>query len=238
MVCVRAFAIELFALPFWSPKDNTFQNAQLINAFIYNERTAAREAVIIARFQANNGNYRWPPDPVSIIIRYSDDGFEIIKQYDMLPNPHPLSPGSAPNAVNELPFKFSGAYAHMMSVAPSCRGLRIGQNGKGFWMQTCNVQSRHSVYPAQCLIGFEVALGMGDGHEGRTADAADRRLDASGRVVETSLHVCEGELYSRRVSMNDVLWRRYPIVAADLEDTVGRVAVGDRDGKVVVLDYA
>lgn len=105
-------------------------------------------------------------------------------------------------------------------------------------MQTCNVQSRHSVYPARCLIGFEVALGTRECDEGGSTSAASRKLDASGRVVETNLHVCEGELYSRRVSMNDVLWRRYPIVAADLEDTVGRVAVGDRDGKVVVLDYA
>ena len=55
--------------------------------------------------------------------------------------------------------------------------------------------------------------------------------------MKSDLHVCEEAVYSRRCDMSEIMWRKYMLTCADLEDTVGRLAVGDRAGKVIVMDY-
>ena len=45
-------------------------------------------------------------------------------------------------------------------------------------------------------------------------------------------------LYAPRVGTGEAAHKKYRIMSVALEDTVGRVAVGCRDGKVQILDFA
>ncbi|KAL4243869.1 hypothetical protein ABKN59_010758 [Abortiporus biennis] len=157
----------------------------------------AREAVVVARPPKDNESIcQWP---ITLLVRCTDEGFDTIRQYDLLPNPKVSSDPS------EFPCLFPTQYTRV----------------------TQNVTSRHTMYPARCIVGFDV---MEDGKS--EADEADQ-----GQVSgANALHICEQEIYSRRCDMSEIICRKYSLTAADLEDTVGRVAIGDRHGKIEVLD--
>ena len=80
-----------------------------------------------------------------------------------------------------------------------------------------------------------------DGVEEREGGAGLRLegagLGGAGQTMKSDLHVCEEAVYARRCDMSEIMWRKYMLTCADLEDTVGRLAVGDRAGKVIVMDY-
>lgn len=242
LLSVRERSIELFAIPPWSTELNRFENIRPLNACLQLDH-AAREAVVVARSQAGRGYHGWPTDSVTVLMRYSDDGFDMIQQYDLLPNPRAQATQDSKQRQGEmdaLPCVFPAEYTRVVSVAPSCCGLHVSQSGKGFWMQTRNVSTRRCIYPARCLIGFDVVQRGREEEEeeaGHIGEVSGSRPQAGDVTRENDLHVCEGELYSRRCDMSEIMWRKYVIITADLEDTVGRIAVGDRDGKVVVLDY-
>lgn len=58
-------------------------------------------------------------------------------------------------------------------------------------------------------------------------------------VVEgaNEMYLCQREVYARRCDMSEIICKRYALMAADIEDAVGRVAIGYRHGWVEVLDY-
>lgn len=191
----------------------------------------AKEAVIVSRIPAvtSNGEIRagWPPGPVSIIMRCFDDGFDTIRQYDLPPNPKVQS--FSPNPLNipeQFPCIFPQHYTRAIGVAPSVSGLRVGRNGKGIWMETRNVEARRTVFPARCLVGFDVT-------------ETDANSCVSGLVAGemNDLHVSKNEIYARRCDMSEIMCRRYVVLSADIEDSVGRVAIGYRTGMVEVLDF-
>jgi len=186
----------------------------------------AREASIIVRPSPTSKDGQPScPWPVTVLLRCCDDGFDTIRQYDLLANPKARKGASAGL---ELPCIFPSQYTRIISVAPSCCDLRVGPNGKGFWIQTRNVTSRHSQYPARCLVGFDVMEG----------EQEDPEMVEEGQVIGANgLHVCKQELYSRRCDMSEIICKKYSLTTADLEDSVGRIAIGDRHGRVEVLDF-
>lgn len=244
LLCVRERSIELCAVPLWSESLNRFEKKQHEHAYLQTDH-AAREAVIITRSQASRDCQGWPKEPVTILMRYTDEGFDMIQQYDLLPKTNAQTPipagAKAPRpGTDELPCIFPTQYTRVISVAPSCCRLHVGHSGKGFWMQTRNVSTRHSVYPARCLVGFDILRPKVE-HASEAREKGDSGAAARGKArdvpQQNDLHLCDGELYARRCDMSEIMWRKYVISSADLEDTVGRIAVGDREGKVVVLDY-
>lgn len=171
----------------------------------------------------------WPTDPVTVLSRYIDEGFDTLHQYDLLPNPKAKGEGSSKpcnGAMDRLPCIFPSQYTQVISVAPSSCDLRVGPSGKGFWTETRNVTLRHSRTPARCLVGFTINPGPYD-NGGKSGD-----------VRPASLELCQDVLYSRRCNIHEILWKKYMVVSTALEDTVGRIAVGDVMGKVEVLDLA
>lgn len=173
----------------------------------------------------------WPAEPVTILSRYSDDGFETMHQYDLLPNPKAQDSDAKEKpsnlAYDRLPCVFPSQYTRVMSVAPSSCDLRIGPSGKGFWTETRNVIVRHAKNPARCLVGFEVTTAEGEPKAGGKTGPPTARVELSKDV-----------LYARRCNIHEILWKKYMISATALEDTVGRIAVGDVTGNVEVLDLA
>lgn len=109
-------------------------------------------------------------------------------------------------------------------------------------MQTHNVTTRHAQYPARCLLGFDICTPH-QNPPSRTASKSSRfevnllKEKPSSLQDANDLHICKGQLYARRCDMSEILRKKYSLVTADLEDSVGRIAVGDRCGKIEVLDY-
>ncbi|KAH8085955.1 hypothetical protein BXZ70DRAFT_956621 [Cristinia sonorae] len=190
----------------------------------------AKEAVIVARTVEDG--VHWPSEPVSVIMRCCDDGFDTIRQYDLPPNPkaQPFSSSLTSSEQYGYPCLFPLHYTCARGVAPSASDLLVGQNGKGLWMETRNVTSKRSVYPARCLVGFDVIRSEAGG-------GADKVSCGNMDGVSNELHVSKNELFARRCDMSEILSKRYAMLSADLEDSVGRVAIGYKNGKVEVLDY-
>ncbi|KAL7281655.1 hypothetical protein ACG7TL_004972 [Trametes sanguinea] len=176
----------------------------------------------------------WPAEPVTVLSRYSDDGFETMHQYDLYHNPkakaqEDVKDGAHPG-FDRLPCIFPSQYTRVISVPPSCCDLRVGPTGKGLWTETRNMVVRHAKNPARCLVGFEV----------RSADPEGMPKE-KGKVAGPQapyVQRCQDVLYARRCNIHEILWKKYIITATALEDTVGRIAVGDVTGKVEVLDLA
>lgn len=187
----------------------------------------AKEAIVVSK--TTRDDVHWPSETVSIIMRCSDDGFDTIRQYDLPPNPkvQPFPPnlGFNPDQYG-YPCLFPLHYTRALAVAPSAASLMVSQNGKGMWMETRNVTSRHNVYPARCLVGFDVAK-----------DNVNKLACGLMEGESNDLHVARNELFARRCDMSEILTKRYAVLSADLEDSIGRVAVGYRNGTVEILDY-
>ncbi len=152
-------------------------------------------------------------------------------QYDLLPNPKAQNSDAKEKLKDQifdcLPCVFPSQYTRVMSVAPSSCDLRIGPSGKGFWTETRNVVVRHAQNPARCLVGFEVTTAESEPKDGGKKGPPTARVELSKDV-----------LYARRCNIHEILWKKYMISATALEDTVGRIAVGDVTGNVEVLDLA
>lgn len=240
MLVVRETSFQLLDAPMWNKQRMIFQGAKHISACIHMDHSAT-EAVIIAR-KSNipvPEDVEWSPEPVTIISRYSDDGFDVIRQYDLLPA-RPQDGHRARDAnggLLQMPCRLPAAYTRVLRVAPSCCQLQVGPSGKGFWIETRNVTSRHSVYPARCLMGFDVRPRdiIPDGATMEGDQPIKCHCPPAGANI---LHLCSGALYSRRCDMSEIIWRNYAVTSTALEDTVGRIAVGDKYGRVQVMDFA
>jgi len=239
MVIVRERAIEVIYAPSW--KNGRVTNTALMEAGAYAQvDTCAIEAAVVVRGASSStlGDAEWPSETVSILRRCRDDGFNTIEQFDLLPMAKP-SKAAQGQEQPKRPCVFSSEYTWIKSVPPSCSSLRAGASGKGFWMQTENITSRHSVHPARCLMGFDVQLESGvDDCLDRKKESTDRRKRVEGHPGWNELHVGQNPVYSRRCAMGEIVEGKYSITSNDLEDTVGRIALGDRNGWVEVLDYA
>ena len=229
LLIVRQRTFEITFAPSW--KGIRTPHASLIASSMCIEMDLpATSSVIVFRdnsLAARQEAPDWPTDPVTVLSRYSDDGFDTMHQYDLLPNPKAESEVEAKcnGTMSCLPCVFPSQYTRVVSVAPSSCDLRVGPSGKGFWTETRNITLRHARTPARCLVGFTINPGPYD--SGKKGD-----------IQPASLELCQDVLYSRRCNIHEILWKKYMVASTALEDTVGRIAVGDVTGKVEVLDLA
>ena len=97
--------------------------------------------------------------------------------------------------------------------------------------------SRHSSYPARCLVGFRVTPPpYASTAVGAQRGAGEQRPNVAN--LGNNVHYSEKPFYSRRCDMGEIIKRQYTIVSTAFEDTAGRIAIGDRNGQVEVLDFA
>lgn len=251
LLVVRQRTFEVLPAPSWRGVRAPYSALVTASATIELDIPASSSVIVVREVFSPSTEEPpdWPDEPVTVLSRYSDDGFETMHQYDLLPNLKAREPAESKDKgkdkdkekdkdghgplLDRLPCIFPSQYTRVMSVAPSCCDLRVGPSGKGFWTETRNIVVRHAKNPARCLVGFEVgAVEDDDG-------AAQERAKAAGpRAPRAQVKMCQDVLYARRCNIHEILWKKYMISATALEDTVGRIAVGDVTGKVEVLDLA
>ncbi|EMD37639.1 hypothetical protein CERSUDRAFT_94639 [Gelatoporia subvermispora B] len=235
LVILRERAIEVVYAPSWDGR-RILNNALMEpGAYAQIDTFAFEAAVVVHRARSTTPEQPdWPAETVSILRRCRDDGVHTIEQFDLLPMPAVLKA----QAQLKRPCVFPSEHTWIQHVAPSCGSLRAGAGGKGFWMQTENVTSRHSIYPARSLIGFDVQRGSGrDGHP-ESKDDTERQSRAGKHWGRNELRVSQNPVHSRRCAMGEIVEGKYAITSSDLEDSVGRIALGDRHGWVEILDFA
>ncbi len=182
----------------------------------------------------------WQFNPVTILMRVTTDESHTIRKYDLLPRPVTSAELAAENEIVEeqnttrngrlrptdSPCTLPARPTQTIQVPPSCGNLVVGRNGKGFWMETQNLTCGHSTFPARCFVGFDTTS--------RLVPAQDQQPAR----WQNNLVVRENGIYKARVGAGEVHERKYRILTSSIEDTVGRIVIGGRDGRVQVLDFA
>ncbi|RDX47873.1 hypothetical protein OH76DRAFT_1405425 [Lentinus brumalis] len=228
LLVVRQRAFEVIIAPTWMGIRASYASLMKVCAHIELDIPAS-SAVVVARnssFALADELPDWPAEPVTVLARHVDDGFELLYQYDLFPNPKAQASAKVLEAADCPPCIFPSLYTRVISVAPSCCDFRVGSSGKGFWTETRNITLRHARTPARCLVGFTV----------RPNPYESEGKDPTRRTAH--LQLCKDTLYARRCNIHEILWKKYMISSTALEDTVGRIAVGDVTGRVEVLDLA
>jgi hypothetical protein len=101
------------------------------------------------------------------------------------------------------------------SAPSSTEVLVLGPTGRGAFLQTRVVQSA----PTRCVAGFEVP-------------PLPKNVRSGGQIKQPA-----GPLYARRCAVGEAAVRRYRLMAYALDDILGRLIVGNRDGTIEVLDF-
>ncbi|KZT10767.1 uncharacterized protein LAESUDRAFT_741181 [Laetiporus sulphureus 93-53] len=244
IVIVGEVSIRIDYTPSWKNKRTMY--AAGWGACVHFDCSAVEAAVVVRDACAiHDEKQEWSTEPVTILLRCGGDDVDTLQQVDLLPLSKAMlelrEERRQKDGRLQPPFQFPPQWANAVVVAPSCRDLFVSPSGKGFWMQTRNVTSRHAVHPARCLVGFHITPAASK----QTSPVTKGHPDgAKGQALSTEpmrgneLHVSSDVLYSRRCDMSEIIWKRYSIISAALEDTVGRIAIGDRMGRVEVLDFA
>jgi hypothetical protein len=212
------------------------QGASTFGAFLH-VQDPAREAVVIVHEMTEEEREAWQFNPVTILMRVTTDDGHTIRKYDLLPRPVASAEPVAENEIHEQdtarrprptdsPCTLPVRPTQMIQVPPSCSNLVTGHNGKGFWMETQNLTCGHSTFPVRCFVGFDATSHLIPGRESQPAR------------WENVLVIQKNGLYKSRVGAGEIHERKYRILTSSLEDTVGRIAIGGRDGKVQILDFA
>jgi len=237
LLVIRQSNIQLLPVPRFDEQGRQIKRTtNAVGAYLHLHESA-KEAVIITHELADSERSLWQCDPVTIIMRLSDAGFDTIRKYDIFPRstvsplPGETQTNGSPQIPSDMPCIFPHYPSTTIPVLPSCGSLAVGPNGKGFWIETRNITTAHSTYPARCFVGFDVTT-----HFVPPAAKSTKGERAVGHWA-SDLVVRERELYASRVGMGEVAQRKYRILASSLEDTVGRVAIGGRDGRVQILDF-
>ncbi|KAI0317212.1 hypothetical protein OF83DRAFT_1172202 [Amylostereum chailletii] len=246
LLIVRQSHIQLLPLPEYDDVGKPLRRGPIAGAALLHLHEVAREAVIVTHELTEEEKAAWQFEPVTILMRVADGGFHTIRKYNifpqpvastsattsspavqMVPNTMQLAPRLLPSGatlVPTLPCYFPVNPVTTIPVPPSCANLTLGRNGKGFWTETRNITTGHATYPARCLVGFDVV---------------SRVVFRDGTPVwENEFVVREGVLHASRMGIGEVAQKKYRLMSAALEDTVGRVAIGGRDGRMQVLDFA
>lgn len=185
----------------------------------------AKEATVVARTLCNTSkDGTSPTEAITILLRCSDGGFETIRQYDLIPRPKPHTKSE----ISRFPFYFPTVCTRVIPVAPSCSHLQFSPSGKGLWLETRNIPTgiANATRPARCIIGVNISN--------------EPNLAMTSRKQEWGnfLNIGETEVYKKNCGMRELLLKKYQIQSVDLEDCVGRIAIGDLDGNMEVLEYA
>ena len=231
LLIVRQRAFELVLAPTWKGVRTSPSLLAKVSACIEMDTPASSSVVVFRNTLPSSSDDLpdWPAEPVTVLSRCSDQGFETLHQYDLLPNPKAKQLDTDKNldvTMDCPPCIFPSQVTRVCSVAPSSCDFRVGSSGKGFWTETRNITLRHVRTPARCLVGFTVGPNPYE------------RMFKSPEQRAAHLQLCKDPLYTRRCNIHEILWKKYMITSTALEDTVGRIAVGDVTGMVEVWDLA
>ena len=237
MVVVRESHVQFVYAPVWKGKRTAWGQQP---RSLFEMRTSVTDATIIHQGAVGEESWEWPSTPVTLLLRCREDDIDAILQIDLLPGGH--NPDAAHDLdsfspLNALPFAWCRRVT-AIPVPPSCQHLHAGPSGRGFTIQTRTMTSRRIEHPARCLFGFHTTpvsdkLQLGDSE----AWGREHRI-AAGVSKGNKVHYADRPCYSRRCDMSEVVKRQYTIVSTAFEDTVGRLAIGDKHGIVEVLDFA
>jgi hypothetical protein len=133
----------------------------------------------------------------------------------------------------------TGAWCSI-AVPPSAGTLATGSAGSGraLWLETRALPAsarRGDTRPARCVLGIDAA-GARRGLPRAILEWGPPETGA--RWPADVVRVHEREMYARPCGVGEVVRRKYGLVALALDDTAGRVALGNRDEKVQVLEVA
>lgn len=92
-------------------------------------------------------------------------------------------------------------------------------------METQNLTCDHSTFPVRSFVGFDTTS--------RLVPAEDQQPAR----WQNDLVVRKNGMYKSRVGAGEVEGRKYRILTSTIEDTVGRIAIGGRDGRIQILDF-
>jgi len=242
MIAVRTTSIHAFPDPF----SNSSREPGLAGTST-ELPYEAEEAVIVARGLCNDVNNSKLREPITILLRCSDEGFNTIRQYDFMPKHcdpdartgeslHDSENTGRPDMSLGLSFRCPSLCTRVIPVAPSCSRLQFSASGKGLWLETRNIPVglTNSLRPARCLIGVDIS------REPNAICATSKPDQEVARRQEWGnfLNICEKEVYARGCGMREITTKRYQVKSVDLQDCVGRIVIGDRSGNVEVLEYA
>ena len=236
-IVARTKCIEVYRVPIWSTEEQRYTRNGYIVSALAMDSGPAREAAIVVRPsieepEASSSTALPPLPPVTVLLaQYS----YTLMQIDL------IAMRTNKEGTSTVPYDMPRSPTRVFQIAPSSCQLKVSSGGKGIWMQTHNIVNRHAKYPARCIMGFDICTA--------TQDFAPYTLKPNHCELSlmmnkddvpgaSDVHICQSQLYSRRCDMSEILRRKYCVVTAALEDSVGRIAVGDRQGRIEVLDYA
>lgn len=241
MLVVRQSHIQLLPIPQFDQCGRAVKGASTFGAFLH-VQDPAREAVVIVHEMTEGERRAWQFNPVTILMRATTIDGHTIRKYDLLPRPvAPIEQAPAADIEPrddqeqetirrsrpaDSPCTLPARPSQTISVPPSAGNLVVGRNGKGFWMETQNLTCGHSTFPARCFVGFDVTSHLVPAQESEPAR------------WQNELTIRKEGVYKSRVGPGEVHERKYRILTSSLEDTVGRIAIGGRDGRVQILDFA
>jgi len=240
LLVVRQSHIQLLPTPPFDGCGRAVQGASTFGAFLH-VQDPAREAVVIVHEMTEEERGAWQFNPVTILMRVTTLDGHSIRKYDLLPKAVALAEQSAETELRseqeqetmprprptDSPCTLPARPTQIIPVPPSCSNLVVGRNGKGFWMETQNLTCGHSTFPVRCFVGFDATSHLVPAQESQSAAR-----------WQNDLTIRKSGLYKSRVGPGEVFERKYRILTSSIEDTVGRIAVGGRDGRVQILDFA
>ncbi|KAI0305659.1 hypothetical protein B0F90DRAFT_1699804 [Multifurca ochricompacta] len=238
LLVVRQSHIQLLPTPLFDQSGRAVQGASTFGAFLH-VQDPAREAVVIVHEMTEEEREAWQFNPVTILMRVTANDSHTIRKYDLLPRPVASAELGAENEFcneqdattrhlrpTDSPCTLPARPTQTIEVPPSCSNLVVGRNGKGFWMATQNMTCEHKTFPVRSFVGFEATSHLIPAQDSQPSQWQN----------ELVLH--KNGLYKSRVGSGEVHERKYRILTSCLEDTVGRIAIGGRDGKVHIMDFA
>ncbi|KAF8512389.1 hypothetical protein JB92DRAFT_280026 [Gautieria morchelliformis] len=165
-----------------------------------------------------------PPrrQPLSVLVRSLDGGFHVIHHYVF--DIETLQPDGKPPAI---PIRFPPTHVRTIHILPSCGKICLSPSGRGCWLETRNVGPKTHSYPARCVVPLYI-------------NAVSTQLLAPDIPEEwqVDFNVGTKTLYERPCGWKDLVDGRQRISSVALDDSMGRIAIGDTDGCIVVLNYA
>ena len=192
------------------------------------------DATIVTKPLTGDERDLWQFDPTTVLVRMYHQEVDSVYKYDLFPVP--VDAPAPPSGYEDVPFPKSlpcslpSGPSEIIPVVQSCKKLTAGRNGKGYWLENRNVTRGRNTFHALCFVGFQV--------RSRFEPSSTTPLDLGAGCWKQEMVVTKKEVYASRVGMGEILGMRYRILSSALEDTVGRLAIGRRDGRIEIVDFA
>ena len=159
--------------------------------------------------------------PLSVLVRTLDGGNYVIHHY-VFDLETPRLDGSPP----ALPLRFPPTHVRTIQTLPSCSAIHLSTSGRGYWLETRNVGPKTHIYPARCVVPLYL-----------NSVSTEQVAPDIPEKWQVDLKVGPKHLYERPCGRKDLEEGRQRISSVAFDDSMGRMAVGDIDGGIVILNY-